>query len=45
MGSQVNPTTTWNLALVKESHHIGFQVNQATYRILVLVKGDRQIGS
>jgi hypothetical protein len=45
MGSQVNPTTTWNLALVKGSRQIGFYVDQATYIILVLVKGDRQMGS
>jgi hypothetical protein len=32
MGSQVNPTATQILALVKESRQTGFQVDRATHK-------------
>lgn len=34
-----------DLALVKRSQHMRFQVDRAAYKILILVKGDYRIGS
>jgi hypothetical protein len=45
MRSQVNPIATLILALVKWNRQMGFQVDRAIHKILVLVNGDRYMRS